>query len=154
LGRPIAATGTDWPAVKHNINRAQVSKILTRQGATPKVMGYFYKAVCQAILLYSCETWVVTHKIRKALESFHHRVARQISNLRIRIDPNTGDWIYPPLNVALTTASLLPLEEYVLRRRSYLLAWARDRPILQQSQQLQRGIGAPQHLYWWSYCDQ
>jgi hypothetical protein len=58
---------------------------LTRQGATPKVMGYFYKAVCQAILLYGCETWVVTHKIHKALESFHHRVARQISNLRIRL---------------------------------------------------------------------
>jgi hypothetical protein len=96
LGRPITATGTDWPAVKHNINRAQqrwaqVSKFLTSQGATPKVMGYFYKAVCQAILLYGCETWVVTNKIRKALESFHPRVARQISNLRIRIDPNTGD---------------------------------------------------------------
>jgi hypothetical protein len=101
LGRPISATGSDWPVIQHNIKKARqqwakISKILTWEGSSPKVMGYYYKAVCQAILLYGCETWVITEAILNKLESFHHRVARQISRHRIHPDPNTGEWIYPP----------------------------------------------------------
>lgn len=156
LGRPISATGSDWPAVQYNINKARkrwamISRILTWQGSSPKVMGYYYKAVCQAVLLYGCETWVITQAICNKLESFHHRVARQISKLRIHPDPNTGEWIYPPIDTALARAGLLPIQEYINRRRNYLLPWARERPLLQQSQLLGSGFGGPRRLYWWSY---
>jgi hypothetical protein len=112
LGCPISTTGLDWPAVQYSINKAhqqwaRISKILTWQGSRPKVMGYYYKMVCQAMLLYSCETWVITQAIYNKLESFHHHVARQISR----------------------------------KRQEYLLPWARERPLLQQSKQLGRGFG-------------
>jgi hypothetical protein len=94
--------GNDWHAIMYNITKARqrwamISKILTWQGSTPKVMGYYYKAVYQAILLYGCETWVISSATYKRLESFHHRIARQISRCRIHVDPNTGEWICPPL---------------------------------------------------------
>jgi hypothetical protein len=112
LGCPISTTGLDWPAVQYSIKKAhqqwaRISKILTWQGSRPKVMGYYYKMVCQAMLLYSCETWVITQAIYNKLESFHHHVARQISR----------------------------------KRQEYLLPWARERPLLQQSKQLGRGFG-------------
>jgi hypothetical protein len=51
-------------------------------------------------------------------------VARQISKCRIHNDPNTGEWIHPPLANALFIAGLLPLSEYIQNRRKYLLPWA------------------------------
>jgi hypothetical protein len=120
LGHPISAffTGSDWPAIQYNIKKAQqqwakISKILTWEGSSPKVMGYYYKAVCQAILLYGYKTWVITQAILNKLESFHHRVARWISRHRIHPDPNTGEWIYPPIDITLATAGLRPLQEYI-----------------------------------------
>jgi hypothetical protein len=130
---------------------AMISRILTRQGSTPKVMGYFYKAICQAVLLYGCETWVVTQAICNKLESFHNHVARQISRYTIRLDHNTGEWIYPPLEIALNTSGLFPLQHYLEKRRSYLLQHARNCPLLHESQQIGRGVGGSQHHYWFSY---
>jgi hypothetical protein len=85
------------------------------------------------------------------LESFHHRVARWISRHRIHPDPNTGEWIYPPIDIALATAGLRPLQEYIDSRRDYILPWAWERPLLQQSQQLRRGFGGSRHICWWPY---
>lgn len=87
------------------------------------------------------------------LKSFHNRIARQISHHWIRPDINTGEWIYPSIDTALTTSGILPLEDYITRRRSYLLNLARDRPLLHESQQLQNRVGGGQR-YWWSYANQ
>jgi hypothetical protein len=153
LGRPISSTGLDSQAIMLNITKAHkrwamISKILTWQGSTPKVMGYFYKLVCQAVLLYGCETWVITSTCLKKLESFHHRVARQISKCRIHIDPNTGEWIHPPIANALSIAGLLPLSKYIQKRRKYLLPWAAQSDLFQQSRQLGCGVNTSQRLYW------
>jgi hypothetical protein len=76
LGRPILANDDDIGAIRHNITKARkkwqtLSQILTRQGARPKIMGVFYKAVIQAILLYGSETWVMTKEKYNLLNSFH-----------------------------------------------------------------------------------
>ena len=52
----ISAVDYDWPAVVGNIWKAreswgQLLRILIREGADPKVSGYFFKAVRQAVLL-------------------------------------------------------------------------------------------------------
>jgi DNA-binding transcriptional regulator/RsmH inhibitor MraZ len=39
----------------------------------------FYKAIVQSMLLYGSETWDAAFKVIKALSSFHHRMARQLS---------------------------------------------------------------------------
>ena len=33
------------------------------------------------VLLYGCESWVVTGAIMKVLEGFHHRVAQRLAGL-------------------------------------------------------------------------
>ena len=47
----------DWLVVVGNIGKApkswgRLSRILSREGADPKVLGNFYKAVAQAVFLF------------------------------------------------------------------------------------------------------
>jgi hypothetical protein len=94
LGRPLSMTDEDWPAVYRNLTKARakwgrLARVLTREGACPRTAGKFYKVVVQSVLLYGCETWVVTPAIRKVLEGFHNRVARRLSGCRGRYVPST-----------------------------------------------------------------
>ena len=71
----------DWLAVVGNLGKARkswgrLSRILIREGADPRVSGYFYKAVAQAVLLFRAETRVLTQRMERALDSFQHRVTR------------------------------------------------------------------------------
>ena len=84
LGRVISATDDNWPAVVRNLDPAKkvwsrMSRILSREGVTPWVYGFFFKAVIQAVLLFGAETWVVTPCMGKALGGFQTQVARQLS---------------------------------------------------------------------------
>ena len=38
------------------------------------------KAIIQSVLLYGSETWAVTPQMLKILDSFHHHIARRITN--------------------------------------------------------------------------
>ena len=42
-------------------------RILSREGAAPRVFGFFLNAVVQAVLLFISDTWVVTPCMDKAL---------------------------------------------------------------------------------------
>ena len=64
LGRVILAADDDWPAVVKNLSRARkvwsrMLRILSREGAVPRVSSFFFKAVVQVVLLFRAETWVV-----------------------------------------------------------------------------------------------
>ena len=48
-----------------------LSRILIREGADPKVSGNFYKTVAQAVLLFGAETWVLTQRMERDLDSFN-----------------------------------------------------------------------------------
>ena len=53
----------DWPAVAGNLAKARKSwgrlqGILSREGATKRVSGKFFKAIVQQVLLFGAETWV------------------------------------------------------------------------------------------------
>ena len=56
-------------------------RILIQEGADPKVLGIFFRAVTQAVLLFGAETWVLTPRMERALSSFQHRVAQRITGL-------------------------------------------------------------------------
>ena len=56
LGRVLTAGDDDWIAVVGNLGKVrkswgQLLRILSREGADQKVLGIFYKAVAQAVLL-------------------------------------------------------------------------------------------------------
>ena len=99
LGRQTSKIDVDWPAVVTNLKKARktwgrMSRILGREGADAKISGTFYVAVVKQVLLTGSETWVVTPRILKALEGFHHRAARRISRKMPRRRPD-GSWHYP-----------------------------------------------------------
>jgi hypothetical protein len=45
--------------------------VLRSKNATPRVAAKFYKAVVQAVLLYSSETWNLKKAVLAWLEGFH-----------------------------------------------------------------------------------
>ena len=84
LGRILTATDDDWTAVVGNLRKARrswgrLSRVLSRKGTDPKVSRAFYIAVTQAVLIFGSETWLLTARMEKALDSFHSRAARNIT---------------------------------------------------------------------------
>ena len=104
----MTAGDDDWPAVVGNPQRRRkiwgpLLRILSREGADPKVSGHFFKALVQAVLLLGAETWVLTPRMERALSSFHNRVARRITRRQKR-RLGGGSWDYPPLATAMGEA--------------------------------------------------
>ena len=52
----------------------RMSKILSREGARPRISGFFFKFVVQLVLLFSAETWVVTPHMVRYLVGFQEQV--------------------------------------------------------------------------------
>jgi hypothetical protein len=141
LGRMLSEDDNDRAAVQRNLRKARarwgrIAKLLKRQGANPVVMGRFYLAVVQAVLLYGSESWVLTEREKASLRTFHHRSARHISRCHIR-QGTDGTWIYPASSEVLATAGLLPIDEYIARRKATIKIYVEDRPIFQRCQALQ-----------------
>ena len=133
LGRVLSEDDDDWPAIQANIQKArkrwgQVAKILAKEGATSGTMAYFYKAVVQAVLLYGSESWVITTKMWRALNSFHHRCARYIAGEHIRQRPD-GEWTFPETERILAQCKLQTVEEYIARRKRTVSNYIVGRPI-------------------------
>ena len=84
LGRVMTEGDDDWPAVAGNLAKGQkswgrIQGILRREGAKPRILGNFFKAVVQQVLLFGAETWVVTPKLERALSAFLHGAARRLT---------------------------------------------------------------------------
>ena len=61
LGRVILAADNHWPEVVRKFYRERavwkkMKRILSREGAAPRVSGFFFKSVVQAVLLFGLET--------------------------------------------------------------------------------------------------
>ena len=89
MGRVLTAGNNNWLAVVVNLEKLRMSwgrlfRVLYREGADPKVLRTFYTAVAQAVILFGAETWVLTPRTEKALDSFQSRVARRITGRKKR----------------------------------------------------------------------
>ena len=74
----------DCPAVIQNLTKAQkvwqiISRILRREGARPRVFGFFFKSVFQLVLLFGAEMWVVIPCIGRVLGGFQDKVPRRLT---------------------------------------------------------------------------
>ena len=112
----------DWLAILGNIGKAlkiwgRISRILIRDGADPKVLGHFYKAVAQAVLLFGLETWVLTLRMERAMDSFQHRVARRLTGI-LPSKRGGGSWAYPPFAEAMGESGLEGIRKSVTRRQN------------------------------------
>ena len=132
LGRPLTSTDDDWPALYRNLSKARkrwgsVSRVLVRDGASPRCMAMFYKATVQSILLFGSETWVISGRMMKALEGFHHRAARRITGKMPYREG--GEWIYPSMTAVLKEAGMYSMKHYLNVRRNKLVDYVATRPI-------------------------
>ena len=62
--------------------------------------GRFYVTVVQAVFLFGSEMWVMTPRLEKAVEGFHHQAVRQMAGMGTKCKRN-GTWVYPPIGAAL-----------------------------------------------------
>lgn len=83
-------------------------------------------------VLSFCETWVITKPTLRALEGFHHRVARGLARLPIRYLADEERWEYPATEAVLEKADLFPIEQYLNRRRQYILRYATTNPLIDE----------------------
>ena len=155
LGRPLSSSDNDWPAIYRNLAKARkrwalVARVLRRDDAKPKVMAIFYKAIVQSVLLYGCETWVITPRVLQVLGGFHHRVARRLSGLMPRFLPQEERWDYPPIEDALREAGMYSIKHYIGVRQNTLAEQVATRPILELCEGTEPASGSPSRLYWWT----
>ena len=85
----------------------------------------------------------------KALDSFHHRVARRITGMIPRRLPD-GTWFYPPLDQAMKQAGLRSMEHYIAVRQDRMAQHIATRAIYTQCVEAhpQRGSAPNIARYW------
>ena len=111
-------------------------------------MAYFYKAVVQAVLLYGSESWVMTQRMWKAVESFHNYCARYIAGEHIRQKPN-GEWILPSTTRILEQCKLRPVREYIGKRKETVKAFMGSRSIFRTClESIPAASNANQKVWW------
>ena len=77
--------------------------------------GAMYKAVNQSVLLYFSKSWLVTGEMLKILAAFHHRVARRITGITVKLRSGI-EWEYPSVEEEMEAAVLHPIRVYIKRR--------------------------------------
>jgi hypothetical protein len=155
LGRQISYDDSDWLAVLGNVRKAKakwamVSRVLCRQGASPRVSAMFYKAIVQSVLLFGSDSWVLTESMIHLLNAFHHRMARQITGYRARYCRITQEWSAEDIGVVLASAGMFSIVEYISRRRNTIAEYIATRPIFQAASTASRRSGSSSmRKFWW-----
>ena len=149
LGRILTAIDDDWPAVVGNHRKAKQSwgrlaKVLSREGADPKVSWKFYIAVTKAVLLLGSETWVLTARMENSLDSFQSRVAQNLTGRQLRLRKGVKDrtWYYPSLAGAMKEVGIVRIRTSILRRQNTVAQFIVTRPILDLCEKTTRRPGA------------
>ena len=153
LGRVVNNKDDDRPTMMENLKKARmkwgrISRILSKDGANPKAMASFYKAIVQSVLLYGSESWVLTLTMEKELQSFHRRCARYITGQHIRQNED-GTWTYPSSKNVLEMAGLCTIQEYIKRRRNTVIKYAKSRFIYRQCEDSKILASNPNQAVWW-----
>ena len=88
----------------------RMSHILSREGATPRVSGLFFKALIQAVLIFVAETWLVICHMGKALGGFMTQVERRLTGQLPQRTTN-GTWKYTYAEATQEAAGFLTMKE-------------------------------------------
>mmetsp|Transcript_4486 Transcript_4486/g.12483 ORF Transcript_4486/g.12483 Transcript_4486/m.12483 type:complete len:116 (+) Transcript_4486:328-675(+) len=84
LGRILAQSDSDWPALYKNVAKARqkwarLSRLLRAEGVSPKTAVWFYTAVVVSVLLFGSESWVCSQAMVQTMEGFHNSVVRSLA---------------------------------------------------------------------------
>jgi hypothetical protein len=133
LERTLRYDDSDTQATRDNLRKARrvwgrLSRVMKAENASPWVCRLFYKATVQAVLLFRSETWNITPTMRRGLEGFHTRAARQMTGMMPEKDSD-GNWSYPSTAEVLEKAGLHTVDHYITVRRATILNFLSERPI-------------------------
>ena len=155
LGRTINNNDDDTDCIHTQIKKARkqwnsLSKILKNEGSNAKTMAKFYMAVVQAVLLYGAESWTITERNWKRLESFQNRAVRYMTGKHIRKNGD-GSWSYPNHYLLEKECGLFPIRTYIKRRRGTLRKYLEDNrePLLEEAKKLTAPARNSQKVLWW-----
>ena len=112
------------------------------------MLGNFFKAVVQAVLLLGAEMWVLTPRIERALESFMHGSARRITGKQ-PWRGGGGQCTYPPLKEAMREAGFKGIRKAITRRQNTVAQYIATRPILDLCERATQRMGARVYQRWW-----
>lgn len=156
LGRILAENDSDSRCVDEQLKRARqrwarLARILKREGANARCMAVFYLTIVQAVLLYGADSWTLSRRDIRALESFHKRAVRHITGCHIRRDAN-GVWSYPDHDALMKKCGLFPIMTYIERRRGTLRKYLEDeRPeLLAEVSELRPAPRDAHRILWWN----
>ena len=84
MGRVIYVVDDNWLGVVWNLEKARtvwwwMTRILSREGARPRVSVFFFIAVVQSVLIFGEETWVVTPCMGRVLGGFQYQAEKQLT---------------------------------------------------------------------------
>ena len=153
LGRILKAGGDDWPAVAGNLGEARKSwgrlkRLLSRYGADKRVSGIFFKAVVQQVLLFGAETWVLSPRIERALDSFMHGAARRITWRH----PRRGwdvKWFTPSLGGGMKESGFKEIRTSITNRQNMVAQYIATRTLLYLCEGTKQIGGARVSRRWW-----
>jgi hypothetical protein len=158
LGRPLASTDSNWPAVNGNLAKARkrwgrIRCVIIWEGADARVSGYFYKAVVQSVVLHRCKTWTLDDEAKlNALWGFHNRITRSIAHRSGTRNPQTGEWsYYPPIATVREKAGIFSMEHYLCARQRSFVDQVSIWPIAGLCRQVtQQPDFCPSRIWWWT----
>ena len=105
-------------------------------------------AMVKAVLLFGSDTWVLTPRLEKALEGFHHLATRRMAGMRPKCKPD-GTWVYPPIGAALAMLVLEEIGVYITRHQNTVAQYILIRPIVDLCLAAERKPGTRLSRWWW-----
>ena len=97
----------------------------------PRVYGFFFKAVVQAVLLFGLETWLFTPRMGKSTGGIQAQVARRLMG-RLPQRTSNGKLTYTSSATAREEAGFLTIEEYIRRRQNTVAQYIAMQSLLDQ----------------------
>ena len=95
----------------------RLGTLIQLEGAYPKVMESFYRAVVQAIILYGSETWVILASMEKKIEGTHTEFLKIITVKRSK-RLGDGTWEIPRIESIQEAAGTRSDRIYIERRQA------------------------------------
>ena len=106
-----------------------MQRILSREGENKRVSGNFFKAVVQQVIMFGAETWVLTPRMERALNSFIHGAAIRITGRQPRRGWE-GKCFYPSLEGAMKVAGFTDVRTSINRSQNTVAQYISTQPLL------------------------
>ena len=105
-------------------------------------------AVVQQVLMFGAETWVVTPRIERALDSFMHGVVRRITG-RQQWRGWDGKWFYLSLEGVMKEAGFKEISTSITNRQNTVTQYIAIRPLLDLCEGTNQIGGVRLSRRWW-----